>query len=267
MSILDRGPLTFAVLDDLAFAAARGRLPRVPDGAYRFDSLGPVFELGRLSVSGLLPPPTRANWLTLDDAASLGAALHQGRMTWVCRDRHLGFLRLRPSPPDDETEEIAFKLEAQRAAIAVGFPRRLAAQLVGAFEEIQGNVYEHSGAPASGLAAYRATARRFEFVVSDGGIGVLASLRTCPEHGALADHGEALRLMLTEGVSRYGKAAKRGMGFRPLFIGLANLKGGLRFRSGDQALTIDGVNPGSIPAQIWEKVPSSGFVASVCCGL
>jgi hypothetical protein len=34
--------------------------------------------------------------------------------------------------------------------------------------------------------------------------------------------------------------AKRGNGFRPLFQGLANLNGTLRFRSGDQALTMDG---------------------------
>jgi hypothetical protein len=47
----------------------------------------------------------------------------------------------------------------------------------------------------------------------------------------------------------------------------ANLNGELRFRSGDQALTINGVNAGSIPAQTWEKVPTSGFAASVLCAL
>jgi hypothetical protein len=56
-------------------------------------------------------------------------------------------------------------------------------------------------------------------------------------------------------------------GLRPLFSGLANLSGELRFRSGDQALTIDGVNPGSIPTRISQKTPISGFVASVACAL
>jgi hypothetical protein len=109
--------------------------------------------------------------------------------------------------------------------------------------------------------------RRFEFVVSDGGRGVLASLRSCPDYADLVDHGEALRLTLQDGVSRYGKGTSHGKGFRPLFKGLANLNGELRFRSGDQALTIDGVNAGSIPAQTWEKVPTSGFAASVLCAL
>jgi len=49
-----------------------------------------------------------------------------------------------------------------------------------------------------------------------------------------------LRLALTDGVSRYGKEAKRGAGFRPIFVGLANLAGSLRFRTGDHALTIEG---------------------------
>jgi anti-sigma regulatory factor (Ser/Thr protein kinase) len=267
MTIAEPAPFTFEALDGLSFAAARARLQPLPDGAYRFDALGPVLELARLSTSRLLQAPTRANWLALDDAAGFGGALRRGRMIWSSHDRRLGFLRMRSSRPDDETEENAFKLEAQLAAVAVGFPRKLAAQLVGAFEEIQGNVYDHSNASASGLAAYRATARRFEFVVSDGGLGVLASLRSWPDYGGLADSGEALKLMLVEGVSRYGTAAKRGKGFRPLFIGLANLNGALRFRSGDQALTINGVDAGNIPAQTWEKVPSKGFITSVTCAL
>jgi anti-sigma regulatory factor (Ser/Thr protein kinase) len=267
MSLPDPAPFTFAVLDGLCFAAARDRLKPLSARAFRFHALGPILELARLSASGLLPPPSQANWLSLDDAADLGRALGEGRTTWWCRQRHLGFLRMRSTRPEDETEENAFKLEAQRATHAVGFPRKLAAQLVGAFEEIQGNVYDHSGAPGSGLAAYHATARRFEFVVSDGGRGVLASLQSCADYAHLMDHAVALRLMLMDGVTRYGKGTSHGTGFRPLFNGLANLNGELRFRSGDQALTINGRNAGSIPAQTWEKVPVSGFTASVVCGL
>ena len=267
MNAPEPAPFTFAALDGLGFAAVRDRLRPIPDGAYRFNELGPVLELARLSTSGLLPPPSRATWLTLGDAAGLGSALGEGRTIWTCRERHLGFLRMRAVRPEDETEENVFKLEAQRAAHAVGFPRKRAAQLVGAFEEIHGNVYDHCGAPWSGLAAYRATARRFEFVVSDGGMGVLASLRTSIDYAHLTDHAEALRLMLMDGVSRYGKDTSHGTGFRPLFSGLANLSGELRFRSGDQALTIDGVNPGAIPTRTFEKAPLTGFVASVACAL
>ncbi len=271
MSLPEPAPFTFAALDGLCFAAARGRLRPLPDHAYRLQALGPVLELERLSASGLLPQPSRAGWLALEDVAALSDALGQGRTIWTCRQRHTGFLRMRPAQPEDgseaQTEETGFKLEAQRAAGAVGFPRKLAAQLVGAFEEIQCNVYDHSGASASGLAAYRATARRFEFAVSDGGRGVLASLRSCPDYAHLTDHGAALVLMLKDGVSRYGKGTSHGNGFRDLFRGLANMNGELRFRSGDQAVTIDGVNPRSMPATTSEKVPLVGFVASVICSL
>ena len=131
MNASEPAPFTFAVLDGLGFAAIRDRLRPIPDGAYRFDALGPVLELACLSTSGVLPPPSRAAWLTLDDAAGLGSALGEGRTIWTCRERHLGFLRMRAVRPEDETEENAFKLEVQRAAHAVGFPRKLAAQLVG----------------------------------------------------------------------------------------------------------------------------------------
>jgi len=133
---------TFEVLDDLSFAAAGQRLPTLPQGAYRFDGLGPALELARLSTCGLLPPPTQAPWLVLDDAANLANALRDGRRVWTCREKHLGFLRMQAEPPADDTEGNAFQLEAQRAATAVGFPAKLAAQLVGAFEEIHSNVYD-----------------------------------------------------------------------------------------------------------------------------
>jgi anti-sigma regulatory factor (Ser/Thr protein kinase) len=267
MSEIEPQPFTFAVLDGLGFAAQRDRLQPVAAAAYAATDLGPVLELARLSVDGLLPAPTRAIWLDMGEAAAFAAALRRGRSSWTCPFNKTGFYRLDEAPPHDETERNGFHLEAQKAAKAVGFPRQLAAQLVGAFCEIEGNVYEHSEAPVTGLAAYRATARRFEFVVSDGGIGVLASLASGPDYRDLTDHAEALRLMLTEGVSRYGKAAKRGNGFRPLFQGLANLKGTLRFRSGDQALTVDGVNAANIPWKPAEKPMLRGLVASVICSL
>jgi hypothetical protein len=96
------------------------------------------------------------------------------------------------------------------------------------------------------------------------GVPVDAERRLTPDGPA---HGEALQLMLTEGVSRHGAASGRGMGFRPLFIGLANLNGRLRFRSGDHALTIAGENPGAMPLMRSQKVPIKGLFASISCRL
>jgi hypothetical protein len=81
----------------------------------------------------------------------------------------------------------------------------------------------------------------------------------------LVDHGDALKLALQDGVTRFGSSEDRGHGFRPLFTGLANLNGALRFRSGDHALTIDGYQPIALRSRIARKVTVDGFFVSVRC--
>lgn len=259
-------PFDFAALDDLAFAADRGRLAGRELPRVRAGDIGPVIELSQLATKGLLPGPREVGWLDLKGLENLMRAYADGKTRWVCRDiGNMGFLRTRTVPPADETVWTGFGLAAQKAATAAGFPRGVAAQLTAVLGELHTNVYEHSGAPETGLIAFRAQANRFEFVVADSGIGVLESLRSYTEFAGLCDHGEALRLALTDGVSRYGPAAGRGQGFRPLFIGLANLNGALRFRSGDHALLIDGQNPSLMTARPAQKPPIPGFLVSVSC--
>jgi hypothetical protein len=179
----------------------------------------------------------------------------------------LGYRRMTRIKPTDPAAGAGFGIAAHKAALAEGFPPALAAQLIGAFGEMQGNVYDHSEACGTGIAAYRVTPRHFEFVVADRGVGPLASLRTCADYGDLADDREALRLTLTDGVSRYGARSGHGRGFRPLFIGLANLHGALRFRSGTGALTLNGVNPSLLTARSSIKPNASGFLAAIKCSL
>lgn len=260
-------PFTFSTLDNLGFAAARGRLQPIPDKIYVAHDLGPIMELMRLAASGLLPAPTRANWLALANMQDFGVAWQSRKTLWTCSRRRLGFLRLRAEVPENDNEELAFGLEAQKAALASGLPQKLVPMLVGALNEMQSNVYDHSGRPASGVAAYRGSQGHFEFVVSDGGMGVMASLASCPDYAEITDQSEALRLMLTDGVSRHGKSEKRGTGFRALFSGLANLGSDLRFRSGNQALTIRGMNPSILPWKASEKPQISSFSAAVSCSV
>ncbi|WP_211099747.1 hypothetical protein [Azospirillum agricola] len=193
-------------------------------------------------------------------------ALIDGKERWHCPESRLsGFLRTRALLPNDESEWTAFCLMAQQAAIAAGFHRRVAAQLAAALGELHSNVYEHSNASDTGIVAFRSSPAQFEFVVSDLGIGVLNSLRSGTDYLSLNDHGEALRLTLTDGVSRFGANSDRGRGFRPLFIGLANLNGTLRFRSGDHALVIDGRTPSLMTARPVQRAAISGFLTSVLC--
>jgi len=256
----------FAALDDLAFAADRDRLGGRELPRLKARDVGPVIELSQFATKGLLPGPREAGWLELEGLDHLMRALDDGKTRWVCRDSgRMGFLRTGTAAPEDETVWTGFGLAAQKAATAAGFRKRIAAQLTAALGELHSNVYEHSGEPETGLIAFRAQANRFEFVVADSGIGVLESLRSYDEYAGLCDYGEALRLALTDGVSRYGPAAGRGQGFRPLFIGLANLNGVLRFRSGDHALLIDGQNPSLMTARPAQKPRIPGFLVSVSC--
>lgn len=258
----------FNALDDIAFASERGRLTGRMLSPMVASDLGPVLELGQLAAIGLLPKPEQVESLSLDGVRSFYQALIGGRSHWMCPDsRRIGFLRGRSDPFADLTVWTAFGLAAQQAAVAAKFPKRVAAQLVAALGELHSNLYEHSGAPETGIVAFRAGQNCFELVVTDRGIGVRESLRSCAEYASLQDHGEALRLALTDGVSRHGQNVDRGHGFRPLFIGLANLNGSLRFRSGDHALMINGRSPSLMTARQAEKPAIEGFLASVICEL
>lgn len=257
--------LDFAALDGLAFAAERGRLDGHPIPAFTAREIGPLFELSQLSAHGLLPAPQSAAFLTLDGLGPLVHAMQGDTGQWVAPGAaSMGFLRTRTVPPAD-TVWTGFGLAAQKAATASGFPRKIAAQLAAALGELHSNIYEHAQAPDTGVIAFRAESGRFEFVVADHGIGVLESLRSAAAYAQLDDHGEALRLTLTDGVSRYGPDTGRGHGFRPLFIGLANLNGALRFRSGDHALLIDGQNPSLMTARAAQKPAMQGFLIAVSC--
>lgn len=261
-------PLTFNAVDGLAFAAAAGRL----DGAqlsceYTPTSLGPLLEFLHLAADGLLPSATVDRWLTSNGAAPMIAALREHREGWLASDaRRMGFIKAARSGPEGDGRLTAFLMDAQRAVRDVA---RLAGstpgQLAAAMHELENNIHEHSEAAATGLLAFRAAGGVFEFVAADAGIGILASLRRCPLYATLSDHGNALKSALTDGASRFGTDCGRGYGFRPLFLGLANLQGRLRFRSGDHALIIDGTSPTLMTARLAQKPPLGGFFASIRC--
>ena len=262
--------LNFGAVDGLSFAAAAGRLGsgRV---SIRFTPrhLGPLLEILHLAAGGRMPSPVKGDWLALDGARALVQALGEERECWVSSgDRHTGFIRAIRGGPDGNSRWTAFLMDAQRAARNIArLPGTTPGQLVASMEELESNIHEHCSAAETGLVAFRGTPSLFEFVVADRGIGILKSLQSSADHATLSDHGKALELALTDGVSRYGNDVQRGYGFRPLFVGLVNLQSFLRFRSGDHALTMDGTNPNLAMAQLAQKADMDGFLASVSCGL
>lgn len=261
--------LTFEVADDVLAAVDRGRLARDSVQSLVVASeIGPALELAfaldEESSNGLYNLPCS----TGPSLAPFAQAITANRPFWAPRAGNwVGFYRTLHTPETREEKFHAyFRARAQQAAEASGFPRRTAQAFAGAMGEIEGNIYEHSGLHSSGIVAFQGGPGVFTFVVGDGGMGVLSSLRHSPQFRALDDHGDALRLALTDGVSRLADAdPARGMGFHDLFVGLASLRGRLRFATGDHALVINGQSPSLAAHRLVQKASGRGFVVSVTC--
>ncbi|MGJ4932247.1 ATP-binding protein [Bradyrhizobium sp. HKCCYLS2038] len=202
--------LTFAALDGIAFAAARGRLGQVREHSER--DLGPLIEMIQLARTGLLPSPVSAPWLRLNGSAPiLRAATGQSEGWTSSYGSTSGFMRC-DTRQTDPKRWTAFQLDAHKAALALKFPRDTVNRLISAMGEIVDNVLEHSQASTAGFVVFDSRDGVFEFVVADDGVGALASLQSNPEYAHLADEGDALQCALTDGESRFGKAAQRGTG-------------------------------------------------------
>lgn len=262
-------PLSFNVVDGLGFAAASGETDTARACApYMSAALGPLLELLHLADGGRLPePPAGEGWLAKNNATPMIAALKEQRELWLRpHDRRIGFIRALRNGSEGDNRLVSFLMDAQRAARDVArLPGTTPGQLAAAMEELENNIHEHSDASATGLLAFQAAPGIFEFVAADRGIGILASLQRCPLFAAISDHGKALQSALTDGTSRFGTDSQHGHGFRPIFLGLTNLRGFLRFRSGDHALIINGSSPTLAMAQLAQKPAIDGFFASICC--
>jgi hypothetical protein len=251
--------LTLNVLDDLLLAHERGRLPavRLVPG----PCLGSIVELLHFSLEHDGALTYRAS----DETAAIQRAYEIRRPVYL-HDQSMGFVTARRARyKDGDTYWTAFQVAMHKAALAAGFPSLLARGLVGAMDEMQNNIRDHSEAIDTGLIAYRVTGDRVEWVVADRGICVLNSLKS-GAFTSIADSGEALKVALTDGRSRFGSGKGRGYGFRELFKALGARNGSLRFRSGDHALTISGLSPSLNRARLQQRAHVSGFAVTVVCG-
>lgn len=166
---------------------------------------------------------------------------------------------------DLQTEEWqAFTIRFARSARGVGLHKVLAVGLRGALQEMADNAVLHAGTDAPTLVGYRVLDGFAQFCVADVGIGVLNSLRSCPDFGGLRFDNEAIKEALRDGVSRLGRN-KGGMGFRHVFKALAEQWGILRFRSGEGCITMDGTGLDA-DATTEESLPRlPGFQVTVSC--
>lgn len=262
-------PLDFGLLDDVLPAVHRSRNHAARQALLEAEAeaVGPVLEyaLQLASADGALPrleqmPVSATRGAIQALLAGSGPVRSNALALQACP---VEFCRV----PDGTQGPgwIAFCKRLQNAAERAGYSPRIAAGLTAAFGEMVDNVLCHSQRPRSGIVAYRWTDGRFEYVVADTGVGVLDSLRTNPGYSHLVDDGLALQTALTEGESRFGRGSGRGLGFRQVFLSLANLFGSLRFRSGDHTLVIDGTGPTLTTARLAQNVHYQGFLVSVSC--
>jgi hypothetical protein len=253
-----REALTFDILDDLVLAHERGRAPavRLEPG----PCLGSIVELLRFSEehSGALTHSASPETAAIKQA-------FQSRRPVYLDGQTAGFVTAkRTALRNGDTYWDAFMFALLKAMRAAGFPSLFSRGLVGALDEMQNNIHEHSEASDTGLIAYRVGPEKVEWAVADRGIGILSGLKS-GAFPSLNDSGEALKIALTDGRSRLGVGKGRGYGFRELFRALSARHGRLRFRSDDQVLTITGVSPSLSRARLQQRAQVSGFSVTVVC--
>ncbi len=257
---------SFDNVDDLLWQERHGSL--ASRGPIRLTRSGRIAPLIELAIAHAALPVAYREVSVEAPFAKLISRARSGEISGNRYADKMGVFPLSQHRPGSSSHERweQWAHRAQNAAVESNFPRRLVAGLMGALGELQDNVYEHSGKPDSGLVAYAVSANAFEFIVADGGMGALASLRMNPAYTHLKSAAEALELAMSDRASRFGSNTGRGYGIGTLFKALARDAGELRFRSGDYAISIDGDGPALTGRKhVVQKAWLDGFAVSVRC--
>lgn len=259
---------SFETADDLLWQAEAGRLSQLSSlRLARSGRIGPLVELA--IARRMQPDAYRAVVIEPPIFQQLESALSDGEISGAGATDRAGVFPLRRFDPSLAADNLLWDQWAkhsENAAVAAGLPRGLVVGLMGALGELQDNVFEHSGAPDTGLVAYGAGNGSFEFAVADAGRGVLASLRENAEFTHLADAGAALRAAASDGASRYARDSGHGYGIGQLFRALAHDAAELRFRSGDHALRLWGDAPSLTGhVELAQKAWLNGLTVTVRC--
>lgn len=257
--------LTFELLDDVLFQPLDEQDKLLAKATVQ--QIGPLTEL----ICG--NPPYSEGFIKQKNSPEIKALAQvvksktreYGKGNFSANPQRVEFFRTPQTEQEFEREEwIAFERRLEIAGKKAGLPNIFAKELTGTLGEMVSNLFTHSDRPDTGIVGYRWSNHEFEYVVADRGIGVLQSLRKHSDYADLIDTDQALLTALTEGESRFGRAARRGNGFNTLVLNIASRRSCLRFRSGGSAHVIDGrgikFTRGSFTC-----APYQGFLVSVLC--
>ena len=252
-----RQTLKYSLLDDLELACANSETSALPNLELAIGSLGPLIQLHRSPAKATIMAAASLDYRDFGEAVEF---LDRLQGLYVNRTGSFGFAVT--------SGDGALALELmQRALISINkspLPTAAGAQAVSALGEFDSNIDRHSRREQSGFVAFEVNQQFVGLYASDLGQGMLGSLRQNPNYAKLDDSGEALSMALREGVSSSTNPG-RGMGFRPIFVGLASHARLLRFRSDDALLEINRFGGGSPTQEIKERPSVAGFHAFVHC--
>lgn len=250
--------MNFDLLEDISLALQTGAagardLPRTA-----VQSLGAFLELAHI-FPDYIQDTAISSWL---DRRHFRRFANR-EQAWFFEDGpQFGFVPMTAISASD-TVWIDAANRIKRLSVEAGFSADHSGKFVAAIAE--GNILDHSQRPETGYIAFHVEPRKLEFVVADRGVGVLSSLNSNPEYAKLSDHGRAIELALSEGISRYPREEGHGFGFRPLFVGLANIARSSRFRSGDHCREIARFSDGPPQSRTYELAVLDGFFCAVTC--
>ena len=154
-----------------------------------------------------------------------------------------GALRIQGSSESSDLASHEFALAAGRYAQQAGMPDGAARLLKGAFAELIGNIGEHAGDDANGIAAYHLNEKSMWLTVADAGRGVVNGyVSSSPELAGL-DAAKALGWAVVDHRSRFSDPG-RGTGFSTVMRAMRTLDAALRVRSDDASIEFEGVSTG-----------------------
>lgn len=248
--------LDFRMLDHLARAVDQGSFQRAALPSVRAQTLGPVIEALSLTPAWRGSPLADMAWLETGqfdsmirdvEAARTSQQMSGARLGWICSDCMF-----------EGEHWTDFLIRISAAMNAHSFDTRIRNGVSAMLGEFRSNIAEHSGRKDSAVAAFLVNEDGIEIAISDRGRGVLESLRENPQYASLADAGIALRLSVSDGISRHPDPG-RGHGFTHLFRGLANRFSMIRMRSGDHALEVIRGDIGEPKERLSQKVFVQGL--------
>ncbi|WP_108862337.1 hypothetical protein [Ruegeria sp. Alg231-54] len=219
--------------------------------------MGAFIETAFTALSWKDPIWASLDWLVADKFDEVLADLKSQRTQeqrtgittgWICGDQL-----------DDETQWTGFLIRVSSVCKSGGFGKRTKNAIMATFSEFRSNILEHAGETKGAIAAFHLGEKGLEIVVADQGRGALASMRNSKKFRNLDDAGRALKLIVTDGVSRYDNP-ERGHGFTHLFQGLANRFNHIRLRSGDHALEVFRPHGETPLERISQKAEISGLL-------